>query len=613
MKFNKNMKRLIAFVVLSVLMLMGIVLALTSTHSQAAFASHAPAVPPNDPTISYGFAPVITQGLANPVFVTHAKDDRLFIVEQAGRIRIYKNNALTTTSFLDIDPVVRCCGEEGLLGLAFEPNYANTGRFYVYYTNNNGDENIARYTVSLTDTNIADPLSATILMTIPHPTNGNHNGGWLGFGPDNLLYAGTGDGGSGGDPNCNGQNPNTWLGKMLRLNVVGQITYTAPASNTFTTTQQAEVWAIGLRNPWRNSFDRQTGEFYIADVGQNAWEEVNHVPANASAGLNFGWNGYEGNHSYSTACTWSNIAATFPVTEYVHVGFASVTGGYVYRGSSYPWLQGDYFFADEAQGNIWAMWQPSPGVFSTTQIADNNWNVSSFGEDSAGELYVADYGSNTIYRLTSAQGTPATPTPTKTPTPEPTSTRASTGLPDLQITNMSISFLLGANGCYSETTLGTYVNFRNGGDAHAGAFTVTLNGISQRVPSGLNIGESGQLWFNSGQTNATAEIDAGHEIAESNEANNTLSQMLPIPTQPLPCKTATPTFTPTPGPITRRAYLPVVLKEFSLPPLNTPTPTSSPTLTPTATASPRLTTTSTSTPMPPKGSPTVPSTSSGTG
>ncbi|MCS7056332.1 MAG: PQQ-dependent sugar dehydrogenase [Thermoflexales bacterium] len=364
-------------------------------------------VPPNSIIVSIGFEPVAS-GFNSPVFVTHAGDSRLFVVEQRGVIKIIKNGSVLGTPFLNLTALVLCCGEDGLLGLAFEPDYPTTGRFYVYYTNKSGDQVIARYRVS-SDPDVADPSSGQILLTIPHPIYGNHNAGWIGFGPDGHLYAAVGDGGGGGDPFCAAQDPGDLRGKILRLNVVGQITYTIPAGNIFTTTQRPEVWAIGLRNPWRNSFDRQTGDLYIADVGQGAREEINFVPAGASAGLNFGWSQYEGSIPYSDGssiggsfdCPPSGIAPTMPITDYGRSLGGSVTGGYVYRGSDFPWLNGVYFYGDYVSGKLFAAWRPSPGApFTSAFIRDTGYNISSFGEDVNGELYLVSY-SGTIYRLRS--------------------------------------------------------------------------------------------------------------------------------------------------------------------------------------------------------------------
>lgn len=395
----------------------------------------APHLPPNTPGISYGLTPVIT-GLNQPLFVTHAGDARLFVVERGGLIRIFQNGSLLSAPFLNISSLVRTNGsEEGLLGLAFEPNYATTGRFYVYYTNSNGDQAIVRYNVS-SNPNVADAGSAVSIMTIPHPTYGNHNGGWLGFGPDDNLYIGVGDGGGGGDPFCTAQNANEWRGKILRINVVGQTTYTSPASNIFTTTQKPEVFAIGLRNPWRASFDRATGDLYIGDVGQGAREEVNFAPANLGAGVNYGWSQFEGTQTYSSGCPASGIPPRPPLADYGRNSGSSVTGGYVYRGSAYPWLVGNYFYGDFGSGRVWAAWQTSPGVFSTTVINVPQYSISSWGEDVNGELYLVHYG-GAVYRLTSTYtgatptNTPTatathTPTPTCTPTPTATQTPTAT-------------------------------------------------------------------------------------------------------------------------------------------------------------------------------------------
>ncbi len=349
------------------------------------------------PTLALSFKSVAT-GISNPTVITHANDARLFLVEQDGRIKILQNGAVLSSLFLDIAPLVKCCGEEGLLGLAFEPNYAQTGRFYVYYTNNDGDEVIARYAVG-SNPNVADPNSGVILLTIPHPTNGNHNGGWLGFGPDGFLYAATGDGGGGGDPFCAAQNLNDLRGKLLRLGVSGAVTYTTPVSNVVG--GRPEVWAFGLRNPWRNSFDRQTGELYIADVGQGAREEVNLAPASASAGTNFGWSQREGAQAYDGAhCPVSPTPAQEPFFDYGHDIGSSITGGYVYRGAQFPAANGVYFFSDFISRRIWAAQRPSPGsLFSVQTVAQPGFGISTFGEDSAGELYAASYGAGQIYQI----------------------------------------------------------------------------------------------------------------------------------------------------------------------------------------------------------------------
>ena len=347
------------------------------------------------------FTPIITSGLTLPLFVTHAGDDRLFVVEKGGKIKIFENGALRPVPFLT--QTVTTGSERGLLSIAFEPAYASTGRFYVYWTGTSGLVNITRMGVQLGDPNQADPASAATLLTITHPAS-NHNGGWLGFGPDQLLYASVGDGGTQEDPTCQAQNTASRLGKILRLDVVGQITYTVPVTNSFVVGQAPEVWGWGLRNPWRNSFDRQTGDLYVGDVGNGAWEEISYVPAGSAAGLNFGWNRREGPAAGYTTCA-DTPPYVSPVISHSHSSgqiATSITGGYVYRGAKYPWLQGKYFYADYGQGKVWIATQTSPGVFSTAQLTSTfGFNsLSSWGEDAAGELYLVNYG-GTVYRLDS--------------------------------------------------------------------------------------------------------------------------------------------------------------------------------------------------------------------
>jgi glucose/arabinose dehydrogenase len=374
------------------------------SRAPATYAAPTAAMPPDDPRIHYGLAP-IASGFTNPLFLTHAGDSRLFIVEQGGLIWVYKNGSTLATPFLDISSNIgQNGGEQGLLGLAFEPDYAATGRFYVYYTNGAGNLTITRFNVSA-NPDVANLASAQVILTIPHPTYSNHNGGWIAFGPDDNLYAGTGDGGNfGGEPFHASQNLTDLRGKILRLNVAGQVTYTIPAGNVFTTTQRPEVFAIGLRNPWRNSFDRLTGDLYIGDVGQEFWEEIDVLPAGRGAGVNFGWNQYEGTHTYCNNCPDSGIPPTMPVVEYPQsvagLDNCAVIGGYVYRGARYPWLDGDYFYADECGDRVWAMWQTSPGVYTSTLVLASA-DTHSFGEDKDGEIYLVDGGAGAVYRLTS--------------------------------------------------------------------------------------------------------------------------------------------------------------------------------------------------------------------
>ncbi|HLB47798.1 MAG TPA: PQQ-dependent sugar dehydrogenase [Anaerolineales bacterium] len=340
------------------------------------------AVSPPDPSCC-ALVPIV-DGLVRPTYLTHAGDDRLFVLEQQGRIRIAADGTLLDTPFLDTTSLVGSeANEQGLLGLAFHPNYASNGQFFVNYTNRSGNTVVARFTVS-SDPDRADPASAKILLTIDQPFE-NHNGGDLVFGPDGLLYIGMGDGGSAGDPYGNGQNADVLLGKMLRLNVDDP-------------NAKPEIWAIGLRNPWRFSFDRATGDLFIGDVGQGDWEEIDYVPAPLPAtGPNFGWNILEGTHRYST---FGDVAGlTGPVAEYSqNEGGCSVTGGYVYRGSALPSLDGVYFFGDYCSGFIWTLVPNGQDAWDSALFVQSGLNISSFGEDASGELYVVDHG-GAVYKL----------------------------------------------------------------------------------------------------------------------------------------------------------------------------------------------------------------------
>ncbi len=333
----------------------------------------------------------VASGFGRPVYLTHAGDDRLFVVEQAGRIWVIdaERGVVLDTPFLDIVPLVNSrANERGLLSVAFHPDYASNGLFFVNYTRNpDGATVIARYRVS-GDPNIADPDSGEILLSIDQP-EANHNGGLVKFGPDGDLYIGTGDGGGAGDRHGtigNGQDPDALLGKMLRMDVA---------------TGDVSIWALGLRNPWRFSFDRATGDLFIADVGQNAYEEVNFQPASSSGGENYGWRIMEGAHCFNPREGCDPSGLTLPVGEYGREGGCSVTGGYVYRGSAYPWLDGLYFFADYCSGIVWSLERSGADEWEMAQQMDVDFTVSSFGEDRAGELYLVGHNDGTIYRLTS--------------------------------------------------------------------------------------------------------------------------------------------------------------------------------------------------------------------
>ena len=329
----------------------------------------------------------------SPVGVTNAGDgsNRLFVLDQNGRILIIRDGALVADPFLDINPIVQAGGEQGLLGLAFHPSYPDDPRFFVYYTEQDGRQVVVSYRVSA-DPDRADPNSAAVVLRMDDFA-GNHNGGSLAFGPDGMLTIATGDGGGGGDPQRSGQSLATYLGKILRVDVDrtdGDRAYGIPDDNPFVDTDGAfpEIWVTGLRNPWRTSFDRTTGDFWIGDVGQNAFEEVDVVRAGTS-GQNFGWNVTEAFHCYNAStCDTNGLVA--PVTEYSHDFGCSVTGGYVYHGAAVGTLVGGYLFSDYCSGRIWVIDPAASEIREPRVVLESGRNVSSFGEDEAGEVYVAD-------------------------------------------------------------------------------------------------------------------------------------------------------------------------------------------------------------------------------
>ncbi len=345
-------------------------------------------------------------GLTNPVEITNANDSRLFVVQQNGIIKIIQpNGTVNSTQFLNISSKIIFGGERGLLGLAFHPQYSTNGYFFVYYNNTAGNVTVARYSVSTADPNVADPNSEKILLSIPKPFD-NHNGGSIHFAPDGKLWIITGDGGSGGDPNNNAQNKNSLLGKMLRIDVDATGPYNIPPDNPFAgagVDGADEIWAYGLRNAWKFSFDLTTGNAMIADVGQGAIEEINKMPI-AQAGLNYGWRCYEGNNAYNTTGCAAQSTMTFPIAVYDHSGGkCSITGGYVYRGTQYPTLQGKYFFADYCSTQIGIL-DSNNTITWTTPYSGNNF--STFGQDYQKELYVAAVNSGKIFKITT--GTLAT-------------------------------------------------------------------------------------------------------------------------------------------------------------------------------------------------------------
>ncbi len=344
----------------------------------------------------------IAAGFAQPTFLTHAGDDRIFVVERQGQIQILDGDQPPALPFLDLrDRVGSSSSEQGLLSLAFHPNYTQNGLFYVNYTNLGGNTIVSSFHVSPDDPDHAKADSEEILLQINQPF-ANHNGGQILFGPDGYLYIGMGDGGSQGDPQNNGQDGRTLLGALLRLDVDGGTPYAIPTDNPFDANsgQAEEIWATGLRNPWRFSFDRETGDLFLADVGQNEWEEVNFQPAISTGGVNYGWNILEGNQCYR-ASTCEQQDLELPVAEYSHTdGNCSITGGYVYRGQSYPELRGNYFFTDYCSGTIWGLYRQPSGDWQQLPVLQTGLFISSFGEDLGGELYALDMASGTIYQLT---------------------------------------------------------------------------------------------------------------------------------------------------------------------------------------------------------------------
>ncbi len=351
----------------------------------------------------------VANGFVRPLLLTHAGDgsNRLFVVEQGGRVWIIQDGERLETPFIDLSSIVSPAAngtgytERGLLGLAFHPNFEENGWFFVNFTNEQGTTHVERFTVSESDPNRADLGSSELILWQEQPYP-NHNGGHMAFGQDGYLYIAFGDGGSAGDPLGAGQDLSTWLGKILRIDVSDAV-YAVPQDNPFVGRNGAlpEIWAYGLRNPWRFSFDRATGDLYIGDVGQNQWEEINFQSSESDGGENYGWNIYEGMHPYSGGAAPMNMV--YPVAEYDHSQGISVSAGYVYRGQNVPSLAGVFFFGDFGTGRIWSLWRDE-SLNWRSQVFMNNTGItiSSFGEDEAGELYVVDYAGR-ILRFDPAQ------------------------------------------------------------------------------------------------------------------------------------------------------------------------------------------------------------------
>jgi glucose/arabinose dehydrogenase len=369
----------------------------SATETQASNAAETPAssVTEMPDPANYAWVKVV-DGLRDPTGITGAGDgsERLFALEQPGRVRLLRDGQLVPTPFLDLtDRVGNNGSEQGLLGIAFHPKFAQNGYFYVNYTDKDGNTHISRFTAS---GDAADPASEKQFLFVQQPF-ANHNGGSLAFGPEGYLYIGLGDGGSAGDPYGNAQVLNTFLGKILRLDVDHGDPYAIPADNPYTGSGEVyqEIWASGLRNPWRFAFDRATGALWIGDVGQGNWEEIDYSAANTPGGLNFGWNQMEGTHPYKGNNQPQYVA---PVVEYSHAYGCSVSGGYVYRGQNLPAWQGVYLYGDYCSGTIWGLLSP-PGSSQPVALFQTGFRISTFGQDDAGELYVSDYSSGSLYRL----------------------------------------------------------------------------------------------------------------------------------------------------------------------------------------------------------------------
>jgi glucose/arabinose dehydrogenase len=345
----------------------------------------------------------VATNLDNPVDIEDAGDGlgRLFIVLQPGKIVIFDGTKILTSPFLNVTNDVLYGGEQGLLSLAFHPNYLSNGFFFIYYVNKSGNLVLARYQVS-SNKNIANSSSKKMFLTISHPTNTNHNGGKVLFGKDGYLYLTVGDGGAGGDPPNNAQNLGTLLGKILRIDVNQGSPYAIPPGNPFvnTTGAKKEIWAYGLRNPWRVSFDQGgTGNMFTADVGQNSWEEIDVSPVPSIGGSNYGWRKMEGKHCFNPSTNCNNGKLRLPALEYGHSSGCSITGGFVYRGTAFPTLVATYLYADYCNGQIWGAIKGTSG-WTSSLLLDTPYKISTFGQNKSGELFIAHHiASGAIYKI----------------------------------------------------------------------------------------------------------------------------------------------------------------------------------------------------------------------
>ena len=484
-------------VLISVAVLLSLTLLIVSVpaHQPAAARPIEPITTPSSIARTSGFTlglELLSGGFNWPTYVTGPADGsgRLFVLEQAGRIRVISNSVLLNTPYLDISNTVTFDGqdsERGLLGMAFDPDFASNGAFYLDYINLDGNTNIERFVVSNPTADVAHVITATKILTVTQPQYAaQHKGGALQFGPnDGYLYIGMGDGAGGGDPYHNSQSLTTLLAKILRVNVRHVPTYTIPPTNPFTQTAGAlpEIWAYGLRNPWRFSFDRLNGDLYIGDVGQNCYEEIDYQPGASQGGENYGWNIMEGKHRFDPAnmgvCDQPILTPptlTLPVFEYPHNGLlAAIVGGYVYRGTRYPQAAGAYFYADHELGLIWSLEQGSPGSWvSTPRLDISPKDISSFGEGPDGELYLATYGTGEVYHV--VMGPPAPLPPSLA-----ASTKAASALSPRRGAVLTYTIVLRNTGAPFTNTVHVTDIVPHALDYVRGSFTATLGAIDPSV------------------------------------------------------------------------------------------------------------------------------------
>lgn len=388
---------------LRIILLLALALSCTLTHAQES-ESEVVIARESAPDPAAFKLTLVADGFRRPLYATHAGDgsNRIFLVEQVGKIWILRDGRLLPQPFLDIQDIIspgaitQAFSEQGLLGLAFHPDYRDNGEFFVSYTDRQGSTVIARYQADASNMELADATSGQTLFQLRQPY-ANHNGGHIEFGPDGYLYIALGDGGAANDPLGAGQNRQLLLGSILRIDVDGAAPYAIPPDNPFVDDAAArdEIWAYGLRNVWRFSFDRMTGDMFIADVGQNQWEEINFQSADSAGGENYGWNVWEGAHIFAGGYAPDHVP---PIHEYSHALGCSVTGGVIYRGAAIAELRAVYLFGDWCSGRIWGLWRDGDLVWRANELMNTEIPVSSFGEDEAGEVYLVDY-EGALYRF----------------------------------------------------------------------------------------------------------------------------------------------------------------------------------------------------------------------